>query len=228
MPFEAPSRAAAVRYASVHSGLDPRTGGGKPTDGTGRSGYVDRPSGFVPLTWYFRIPLIIIVSFLTGLGGPQSREPHVPLDPALQPRFPARQPVFDEVPPAVQVTRANWVPDVGAGDHLLMLAGALEDREDSGLAGSFHRSVACRLPWYRHRSNAGFPSVAAVSDRLAYVAEHGRTRPKQAPQTLVTALGRALRRGTSEVHSCAKLPVSRRPGHPPVRQWRADGLDARK
>src|ERR1700743_3796308 len=98
MPFEALSRAAAVRYASVRRGLGPRTGGGKPTDGTGGSGYADRPSGFAPLTWHFRISLILIVSLLAGLGfgGPQSRDPHVPLDPAQQPRFPARPPVFDE------------------------------------------------------------------------------------------------------------------------------------
>jgi hypothetical protein len=48
--------AAAVRYASVGTGLGPRTGTVKPTDGAGGSGYADRPPGFVPLTWHFRMP----------------------------------------------------------------------------------------------------------------------------------------------------------------------------
>ena len=46
----------AVRYASVGIGLGPRTGAEKPTDGGGGSGYADRPPGFVPLTWHFRMP----------------------------------------------------------------------------------------------------------------------------------------------------------------------------
>src|ERR1019366_974746 len=54
--FEAPFRAAAVRYASVGTGLGPRTGAEKPTDGGGGSGYADRPPGFVSLTWHFRMP----------------------------------------------------------------------------------------------------------------------------------------------------------------------------
>ena len=91
MPFEALSRAAAVRYASVRSGLGPRTGAEKPADGTGGSGYAGRPPGFAPLTWHFRIPLMLIVALLAGLGfgGPQSRDPHVLLDPA-QPLLLAR------------------------------------------------------------------------------------------------------------------------------------------
>jgi hypothetical protein len=44
--FEAPSRAATVRYASVRIGLGLRTGAEKPPDGVGRSGYADRLRGF--------------------------------------------------------------------------------------------------------------------------------------------------------------------------------------
>lgn len=36
--------------------LGPRTGAEKATDGAGRSGYADRPPGFLPLTWHFRMP----------------------------------------------------------------------------------------------------------------------------------------------------------------------------
>jgi len=49
----------------------------------------------------------------------------------------------------IPVARVGWIPDVGAGDHPLELAGALEDREDPGLQGSFHRSAACTTPWYQ-------------------------------------------------------------------------------
>jgi hypothetical protein len=49
------------------------------------------------------------------------------------------------------------------------------------------------------------------------------TRPKRAPQPPLTALGRELRQGTSNVYSRADLPVPRRPGNPPVRRWRAGG-----
>jgi hypothetical protein len=49
-------RAAAVRYASVGTGLGSRTGAEKPTDGAGGSGYADRPRGFLSLTWHFRMP----------------------------------------------------------------------------------------------------------------------------------------------------------------------------
>jgi hypothetical protein len=31
-------------------------GGGKATDGAGGSGYANRPPGFLPLTWHFRMP----------------------------------------------------------------------------------------------------------------------------------------------------------------------------
>jgi hypothetical protein len=96
-------------------------------------------------------------------------------------------------------------------DHPPDLAGALKDREDSGLTGSFRRSADCRSPWYQHGSSTGFPRAATVSGRHAHVAEHGHTRPKRAPQSPLTALGRELRR------------VSRRPGNSPVRQWRAGG-----
>ena len=54
--FEAPSCAAHVHYASVGTGLGPRTGA--ETHGRGRgSGYADRPAGFSPLTWHFKLPL---------------------------------------------------------------------------------------------------------------------------------------------------------------------------
>jgi hypothetical protein len=38
------------------SSFGPRTGAEKPTDGGGGSGYADRPPGFSPLTWHFRMP----------------------------------------------------------------------------------------------------------------------------------------------------------------------------
>jgi hypothetical protein len=46
----------------------------------------------------------------------------------------------------VPVARVNWASDVGADDHLLELAGALEDRGDPGSAGSFrtHRGPYCQ------------------------------------------------------------------------------------
>jgi hypothetical protein len=34
----------------------PRTGAREATDGLGRSGYADRPPGFLPLTCHFRMP----------------------------------------------------------------------------------------------------------------------------------------------------------------------------
>jgi len=41
---------------SVRTGLRPRTGAGKATDGAGRSCYADRPPGFLLLTCHFRMP----------------------------------------------------------------------------------------------------------------------------------------------------------------------------
>ncbi len=67
-------------------------------------------------------------------------------------------------------------------DHPLDLAGALEDREDSGRAVSFRRSAARMGLWYQHGSSTGFRRAAAVSCRPAYVAEH-RGSPRKAPQT---------------------------------------------
>jgi hypothetical protein len=89
-----------VRYASVRTGPVARTGAEKATDGAGGSGYADRPPGFLALTWHFRIPTRYhrLPRAGLGLGGPQGRDPHASLDPAQQPRFPVRRPVFDEVP----------------------------------------------------------------------------------------------------------------------------------
>src|ERR1039457_604166 len=39
---------------SVRTGLGPRTGAEKATDGAGGSGHADRPPGFLPLTWHFQ------------------------------------------------------------------------------------------------------------------------------------------------------------------------------
>ena len=59
------------------------------------------------------------------------------------------------------------LPDVQPGDrpadeHPLDLRRALEDGEDRGPMGSFHRSATCRWAWYQHGSSTRFPSVAAV------------------------------------------------------------------
>ena len=82
MRSEAGFGTAAVRYASVGAGFrgprgpptvgepatdghgpahgrprtSPRTRAGKATDAAGGSGYSDRPPGFSPLTWHFRMP----------------------------------------------------------------------------------------------------------------------------------------------------------------------------
>ena len=102
-------------------------------------------------------------------------------------------------------------------DHPLDLAGALEDREDSGRAGSFRRSADRRSPWYQHGSSTGFPRVATVSGGHAHVAGHGHTRPKRAPQPPLTALGRELRQGTSNVYSRIRGPSpAGTPGGPPA------------
>jgi len=41
-------------------------------------------------------------------------------------------PVSDSVADSAGTRMLHWMPDVGAGDHLLELAGAVEDREDTG------------------------------------------------------------------------------------------------
>ena len=96
MCFEAGFGAAAVRYASVDAGFrgpsgprtvgepatdgrgpahgrartSPRTGAEKATDGADRSGYADRPSGFLALTWHFRTPgRICMAGVPTGRTG---------------------------------------------------------------------------------------------------------------------------------------------------------------
>ena len=67
MPFEARSRAAPVRSASVGTGLGPRTGPEKATDRGDGSGYTDRPPGFLASPGILGFPLIIIVSLVAGL-----------------------------------------------------------------------------------------------------------------------------------------------------------------
>src|SRR6185437_3721120 len=70
----------------------------KSTDGTrtARAGAVTltvRPALGFDLAFHdSRLIIVALVAGL-GLGGRQSRDPHAPLDPAQQPRFPVRRPV---------------------------------------------------------------------------------------------------------------------------------------
>ena len=73
------------------------------------------------------------------------------------------------------------------------------------------------------RSQVGLISAIEPPLGIPHAAEHGHTQPKRAPQRLLTALARELRRGTSKVYFRADLLVSRRPGDLPARQWRAGG-----
>ncbi len=53
---------------SVRTGLRPRTGPEKATDGAGGSGYADCPPGFLSLTWRFRMPARYRHPLIAGLG----------------------------------------------------------------------------------------------------------------------------------------------------------------
>src|ERR1039457_3520316 len=57
-----------VIYMSVRTGLGARTGARTATDGAGGSGYADRPPGFLPLTWRFRMPARYRHPVIAGLG----------------------------------------------------------------------------------------------------------------------------------------------------------------
>ena len=73
----------AMRPCEPGSGAVKATdGGAEATDGAGRSGYADRPPGFCPLTWHFRLRLDIAVSLVYGVllgvpGGGGAGDPPV-------------------------------------------------------------------------------------------------------------------------------------------------------
>jgi hypothetical protein len=107
---------------SVRTGLRPRTGPEKATDGADGSGYADHPPGFLPLTWRFRIPARYRHPLIAGLGtglsvlaaegvglsacsrGPDSiRLPARPRRPA-RPHDPRRDPPSDGLDLAINGT----------------------------------------------------------------------------------------------------------------------------
>jgi hypothetical protein len=142
MSFEAALGMAAVRYASVDAGFrspsgprtvgepatdehgpahgrartSPRTTAEKATDGAGGSGYDNRPTGFLALTWHFRIPIHyhhLPRRWTRTRTRTRTRWPL--LHPAQRSRFPMERLVLSGTP-VVAVARLGWVSDVGARD----------------------------------------------------------------------------------------------------------------
>jgi len=129
----------------------------------------------------------------------------------------ARLPHLDRIKPQVRL------PDVQPGDrpaddHPLDLRGALEDREDRGLADSFRRSAACggrgistdsapdSRGWRRFWSARGRPQHDGQRRPKA------RYRPSDDPKFPATG---ATSTGTSKVHLLTDLPSGLRAGGEP-------------
>jgi hypothetical protein len=104
------------------------------------------------------------------------------------------------------VTSQVGLPDVQPGDrpddqHPLDFRRTLEDREDSGLRGSFRRSAACMTLRYQHGFSTGCPREMTVSVRPASVFKRGSGARREGTVNLSAA-------STLKVNCCADLPVS--------------------
>ncbi len=105
-------------------------------------------------------------------------------------------------------------------------AGSLEDREDPGGTGSFHRSVARWTPWYQHRFGTGCSSGMPVSARPARAIARRGADALQPTDEGGQEIGGCPRRcavrgpdtaGKSEVYLRADLHLCQFALYPPVR-----------
>ena len=209
-------------------GLGPRTGAEKPTDGGGGSGYADRPPGLVPLTWHFRMP---------------ARCRHLPrrrvqtrVRVSWAPRASVIRLFAASACPSMHwayIFSGTATPCPGlrrmesatcgcqfsppVNDHQLDLAGALEDREDSG------RSVSAGQRTVDPRGISTDPAPDFGGRRRFPAAPHMLPgtggSPRKAPQTPGISCRQSIaRRYLGGTFSLACQ------GTPPVRQWRTGGL----